>query len=44
MKMRALNTLFLRGKITLEGLKKAAGSGIITAGQYEQITKTPFNG
>ena len=25
-------------------LRLAAGSGIITAGQYEQITKTPFNG
>ena len=39
---RALQNLYKRGKVTLEGLHKAVEDGTITAEEYEIITGIPY--
>lgn len=36
-KAKALQTLYRRGKITIEGLQKAVTDGVITQEEYEMI-------
>ncbi|WP_195608738.1 XkdX family protein [Intestinimonas butyriciproducens] len=35
---KALANLYRRGKVTEDGLKQAAADGVITAGEYRDIT------
>ena len=37
-KAKAIKTLYLAGRITLEGVKQAAVNGVITKEQYTEIT------
>lgn len=37
-KARALQALYLRGKVSKDGLKQAAADGVLTADEYQAIT------
>lgn len=39
---KALQTLYRRGKVTIDGLKKAVADGTITAGEYECIAGVSY--
>lgn len=37
-RVKALKNLFLRNKVTKDGLKQAVADGVITAAEYKEIT------
>ena len=37
-KARAINNLYRRGRITLDGVRDAVSGGVITKDEYKQIT------
>lgn len=39
---RALQTLYRRGKVTIEGLRRAVEDETITAQEFEMITGIPY--
>ena len=37
-KAKAINSLYRRGRITLDGVREAVSGGVITKEEYKQIT------
>ncbi|MCQ2439441.1 MAG: XkdX family protein [Oscillospiraceae bacterium] len=41
-KAKAINTLYKRGKITKDGVRKAVEDGVITEAEYMEIVGEPY--